>query len=46
MKLECTAPFGNTVPGDVVEVPDGAAFDGAYYRRVEETKTDKKADKE
>lgn len=31
MKLRCHAPFGNFTPGDEVEVPDGAAFDGAYF---------------
>lgn len=31
-------PFGNFKPGDTVEVPDGAAFDHAYFELAEEVK--------
>jgi hypothetical protein len=33
--LKCYEPFGNFVPGDEIEVPDGAIFDGAYFKAVE-----------
>lgn len=36
MILVCTHPFGNFKPGDEVEVPDGAVFDGAYYAEKQE----------
>lgn len=32
MLLVCVNAFGNFVPGDEVEVPDGALFDTAYFR--------------
>jgi hypothetical protein len=31
MKLVCKNAFGNFKPGDEVEVPDGAVFDGTYF---------------
>lgn len=34
MKLKCVRAFGNFVPGDVVEVPDGAKFDDYYFVAV------------
>ena len=34
MQIECVNAFGNFVKGDVVEVPDDALFDTAYFRRV------------
>jgi hypothetical protein len=35
MILRCRESFGNFVPGDLVEVPDSAVFDGAYFEQVE-----------
>lgn len=35
MILECTEAFGNFVPGDEVEVPDGDAFDTAHFKAKE-----------
>ena len=35
MTLVCIQPFGNFEPGDRVEVPEGAIFDTAYFRRDE-----------
>lgn len=34
MVLECVHPFGNFVPGDEIEVPDGDVFDVAYFKEV------------
>lgn len=31
MILKCVEPFGNFTPGDIVEVPDGALFDTAFF---------------
>jgi hypothetical protein len=36
MLLRCHHAFGNCAPGDEVEVPDGAAFDQAYFEKAEE----------
>jgi hypothetical protein len=35
MQLRCKNAFGNFKPGDKVEVPDDAAFDQAYFEKVE-----------
>lgn len=35
MQLRCVRAFGNFEPGDEVEVPDGAAFDGTYFEKAE-----------
>lgn len=35
MKLRCHNAFGNFVPGDEVEVPDGAGFDHYYFEADE-----------
>lgn len=46
MQLRCVRAFGNfkpehkdedgnTVPADVVEVPDGAGFDAVYFEKAE-----------
>lgn len=35
MILVCIRKFGNTVPGDEVEVPDGAAFDHYHFEVAE-----------
>lgn len=32
MTLECIRPFGHSVPGDTVEVPDGATYDAMYFK--------------
>lgn len=34
MKLTCISAFGDNVPGDEVDVPDGA-FDPAHWRRAD-----------
>ena len=34
MILKCRREFGNFKPGDLVEVPDGAVFDGVYFDEV------------
>ena len=34
MILKCKEAFGNFKPGDVVEVADGAVFDGYYFVEV------------
>lgn len=34
MTLRCIRAFGNFKPGDEVEVPDGAEFDGYYFELV------------
>lgn len=31
MILVCINPFGNFVPGDEIEAPEGAEFDSAYF---------------
>jgi hypothetical protein len=37
MRLRCIKPFGNSVPGDVLEnVPDGAAFDRTYFETADD----------
>ena len=38
MILVCIRPFGNFVPGDEVEVPDGAEFDRYYFEVKSEDK--------
>ena len=38
MQLICVNAFGNFAPGDEVEVPNGAIFDAAYFRRKEAAK--------
>ena len=50
MNLKCVRAFGNFVPGDEVEVPDGAIFDHYYFEEVPvpapvTTKTPKGGDK-
>lgn len=40
MNLKCVVAFGNFVPGDEVDVPDGAIFDHAYFEEVSTTKDD------
>ena len=37
MKLVNYEPFGNFVPGDEIEVEDGANYDTAYWRPAEES---------
>lgn len=32
MILVCYNAFGNKVPGDEVEVPDGSEYDAAYFK--------------
>lgn len=36
MLLQFTEPFGHHKPGDLIEVPDGAAYDGSYLREAPE----------
>jgi hypothetical protein len=36
--LKCVNQFGNFMPGDEVEVPDGNVFDTAYFREIEKPK--------
>jgi hypothetical protein len=31
MNVVCIAPFGDYVPGDVVEVPDGSSVSAAFF---------------
>lgn len=38
MTLRCTNAFGNFKPGDEIEVPDGALYDGAFFEEVAEAK--------
>lgn len=46
MLLRCTAKFGNFVPGDEVEVPNGALFDHKYFEAVPQPdKNPKKGEK-
>lgn len=35
MLLRCHTAFGKSVPGDEVEVPDGAVFDAYYFEPAE-----------
>lgn len=35
MQVECVRAFGTSVPGDLAEVPDGAAVDPAHWRPVQ-----------
>lgn len=35
MQVECVKAFGTAVPGDVAEVPDGAAVDPVHWRPVQ-----------
>lgn len=35
MQLRCVRAFGNFQPGEEVEVPDGAGFDGMYFEKAE-----------
>lgn len=35
MQVTCIRPFGNAKAGDVVEVPDGAEVDPAYWQLPE-----------
>ena len=37
MNLKCIVAFGNFVPGDELEVPDGALFDHFYFKEVVST---------
>lgn len=39
-------PFGNFKPGDTVEVPDGAAFDHAYFEEAADVEDDEDQDKD
>lgn len=34
MQVRCIKPFGTSVPGDVAEVPDGAAVDPGHWEPV------------
>lgn len=36
MKIRAKLAFGNFVPGDEVEVPDGCIFDTTYFERADE----------
>ena len=38
MKLVNKEPFGNFVPGDEVEVPDGSIFDSMFWDEIDEAK--------
>jgi len=38
MLLRNVRPFGNFVPGDTVEVPDGAEFDHVFFEEAPEEK--------
>lgn len=46
MVLKCIVRFGNFVPGDEVEVQDGAIFDKHYFEAVPQPDKKGKADKE
>ena len=35
MLLVCTHAFGNFVPGNEIEVPEGAVYDGSYFEQAE-----------
>lgn len=39
MKLRCREAFGNFVPGDVIDVPEGAVYDTLYFELAEPDKT-------
>jgi hypothetical protein len=45
MLLRCHTAFGNFVPGDEIEVPDGAVFDGAHFEQAEPDKGSEKESK-
>lgn len=34
MLLRCHTPFGNFVPGDEIEVPEGSGFDPYHFELV------------
>jgi hypothetical protein len=34
VKLKCKETFGNFVPGDELEVPDGVIYDKAFFDEV------------
>lgn len=38
VKLVCVKEFGNFKPDDELEVPEGAVFDAAHFKRAEEPK--------
>jgi hypothetical protein len=40
MKLKNKVPFGNFVPGDEVEVPDGALYDKEFFEEVQDPAED------
>lgn len=35
MKLKCKEAFGNFVPGDELDVPDGVVYDKAFFDEVQ-----------
>jgi hypothetical protein len=37
VKLKCKEAFGNFVPGDELDVPDGAIYDKAFFGEVPAT---------
>lgn len=39
MKVRCVRPHGYAVPGDVAEVPDGAAVSPEYWEIIPEPAT-------
>jgi hypothetical protein len=45
MLLRCVRSFGNFVPGDEVEAPDGAVFDHVYFEQAAEPKPEAKEGK-
>lgn len=45
MRLRCTHAFGNFVPGDEIEVPEGAVYDGYYFVPVEPEQASKEESK-
>lgn len=45
MLLRCREAFGNFVPGDEIEVPDGAIYDTLYFELAEPDKGDKEESK-
>jgi hypothetical protein len=36
VQVRCIKPFGTSVPGDLAEVPDGAAFSPEYWEPATE----------
>lgn len=44
MILTCIRPFGNFLPGDQIEVPDGALFDHQYFEAGYQPDTDPEGD--